>query len=176
MVKTGAVLYSSLLQWNASRLLGFMASANGDTARATRMAAVASTIEVSINTQLWNESAGVFMASTQLEHDRIDVWANAFAGASGFASAVQSRRIFEFVSTHEEELFFEGQLRQLPAPQQWAVAIGHQDVDGEWAGNPTGPASAAGGTVVTYQNGTCASPTPAAGLVGLLVVYRCGGG
>ena len=153
MVKTGAVLYSSILQWNASRLLGAMATASADTALASRMAAVTSRIKASADALLWNESAGMFMASTGIEHDRIDVWANAFAGASGFASAVQSRAIFAFVSRHERGLFFEGQLRQLPATQRWAIAMGIQHTDGMWAGNPTGPASAAGGTVVTYQNG-----------------------
>jgi hypothetical protein len=153
VVKTGAVLYSSILQWNASRLMGAMATASADTVLAARMAAVTAKIKASADALLWNESAGMFMASTGIERDRIDVWANAFAGASGFASAVQSRAIFEFVSQNERGLFFEGQLRQLPAPQQWAVAIGHQDIDGKWAGNPTGPASVAGSTVVTYQNG-----------------------
>eukprot|EP01050_Picozoa_sp_SAG11_P015586 SAG11_NODE_2037_length_3894_cov_3.210277_2_plen_349_part_00 len=153
VVKTGAVLYSSILSWNASRQLGAMATAAADTALATRMAAAAGRIKASADALLWNQSAGVFMASTGIEGDRVDVWANAFAGASGFASAAQSRAIFEFVSRHERGLFFEGQVRQLPAPQQWAVAMGHQNIDGMWAGNPTGPASAAGGTVVTYQNG-----------------------
>ena len=54
---------------------------------------------------------------------------------------------------NEQHLFFEGQLRQIVAPRQWAVAIGRQDIGGMWAGNPTGMADLAGGTVVMYQDG-----------------------
>ncbi len=39
-MKTGAVLYASVLQWNATRLLGSMAAASGDQALVDRMAKV----------------------------------------------------------------------------------------------------------------------------------------
>lgn len=102
VVKTGAVLYSSILQWNASRLLATMATAAGDSPLASRMEAAASQIKRSADALLWNVSAGAFIAATGIESDRIDIWANAFAGSSGFASTAQSQSIFEFVKKHEQ--------------------------------------------------------------------------
>ena len=37
------------------------------------------------------------MASTGIEHDRIDVWGNALAVASGLATPAQAASIFEYV-------------------------------------------------------------------------------
>ena len=37
------------------------------------------------------------MASTGAERDQVDVWGNAFAGASGFATPEQAQAIFECV-------------------------------------------------------------------------------
>ena len=120
----GNVLYSSLLQWNASRLLGTMAASAGDSTRAARMEAIAQKIKVGIDAQLWSSERGMFMASTEIENATIDVWANAFAGASGFASEAQARAIYDYFAAHEGDIFFEGQVRQVPAPQHWAVAMG----------------------------------------------------
>ena len=56
-----------------------------------------------------------------------------------------------FFVRHEGEIFFEGQVRQTPGHQHWAIAMGHQHINGPWAGNPTGLEDKAGGTVTTYQ-------------------------
>ena len=44
-----------------------------------------------------------------------------------------------------------GQVRQTPGHQHWAIAMGHQNIGGKWAGNPTGVQDNAGGTVDMYQ-------------------------
>ena len=44
-----------------------------------------------------SDAEGVFMASTGIEHDRVDVWGNAFAVASGLATPAQSTSIYEYV-------------------------------------------------------------------------------
>ncbi|MEC7291041.1 MAG: hypothetical protein VXW22_13210, partial [Pseudomonadota bacterium] len=49
----------------------------------------------------------------------VDVWGNALAVESGFTSPDQSRSIFEFFSDHQNEIFFEGQVRETPSPAQW---------------------------------------------------------
>jgi hypothetical protein len=123
-----------------------MAKASGDTQLEGRMRVLSTKLKTSADRLLWNESLGVFMATTGIEHDRIDLWANAMAGASGFASPTQSDAIFDFFQQHEHEIFFEGQVRQIPSFQQWAVAAGHDPV-GHTA------LDAAGATVVHYQNG-----------------------
>ena len=67
-------------------------------------------IKASVDRILWNDTLGVFMASSALEHDRVDIWANAMAGAIGFASENQSRAIFEFFDSNKDDIFFEGQV------------------------------------------------------------------
>ena len=118
-VKSGAVLYSSVLYWNASRLLATMARASGDAHVAEDFDARANRLQASATGALWDDSRGVFMASTGLESDNVDVWGNAFAGASGFVTAEQSRRIFEFFKREEANIFYEGQVREIPFPAQW---------------------------------------------------------
>lgn len=118
-IKSGDVLYESLLQWNASGLLASMAIAHGDMELEERMAALAARIKVAANAKLWDEAAGLFRASTGYEHDSIDVWGNAMAGAIGFASAEQSLSIHSYFVKNEADLFYDGQVREIPRPYQW---------------------------------------------------------
>ena len=144
VVKSGVVLYSNLLYWNASGLLWTMAAAEGDHALATRMAAVRTQIKTGVDRELWNSSSGIFLASTGIESGVVDVWGNALAGASGFASLSQAQSIFDFFKTNENTIFFEGQVRETAGAQHWDMALGH--LSGEVL-------DTAGGTVITYQNG-----------------------
>ena len=145
--KSGVVLYSSVLQWNASRLLGEMAEASGDKELARRMAILSDRIRVSANRMLWNVERGVFMASAGgTEEDRVDVWGNAMAGAIGFASKAQSQSIFNFFKANERNIFFEGQVRETPSPDHW-------DLVGYWGNTRPGNQKVAQATVVEYQNG-----------------------
>jgi hypothetical protein len=139
-VKTGDVLYSSVLYWNATRLLGGMARARGRADKAAQLEARAEQVRAAVTARLWSGTRGVFMASTGLESQNIDVWGNAFAGASGFATLEQAAAIFAFFRDQEANLFFEGQVRQVPLPTQWGDTSHAGYVD---------PRS----TVRTYQNG-----------------------
>eukprot|EP00040_Diaphanoeca_grandis_P043093 m.266966 g.266966 ORF g.266966 m.266966 type:complete len:535 (-) comp70459_c0_seq1:2-1606(-) len=121
--KSGDVLFSSVLYFNATKLIAQMAEKQGDMALAAQMNAEAKKIQAGATAILWNESLGVFMASTGIEKDRIDVWANALAAATGFTTVPQSAAIFQFFKTREKDIFFEGQVRQIPKPQQWESAI-----------------------------------------------------
>ena len=80
-----------MLHWNATRLLALMATRAGDSATAAEMHGRATTIKASADRELWDETQGVFRASTGVGRDNIDVWGNALAGAVGFASAAQVR-------------------------------------------------------------------------------------
>jgi len=75
-VKSGCVLYSSVLYWNATRLMAKMATATGDHALAATMSAEADKVQKAATKQLWNHQLGVFMASTGLERLNIDIWGN----------------------------------------------------------------------------------------------------
>lgn len=101
---------------------------------------------------LWSEEQGVYLASTGVERDRVDVWGNALAGASGFADASQAQSIFNFMRTREADLFYEGQVREIPKPHQWEVAMGLQAPP---RGAPVGPQSTAGATAVVYVQSMC---------------------
>ena len=144
IVKSGVVLYSNLLYWNATGLLGAMAATEGDHALATRMATVRTQIKRGVDRELWNSSSGIFLASTGIESGVVDVWGNALAAATGFASLSQTQSIFDFFKRNQNTIFFEGQVRETAGTQHWAMATGHL---------PSGAMDAAGGTVVNYQNG-----------------------
>ena len=108
--KTGDVLFSSLLYWNATRLMAAMARAQGDDTMAMALDTEAEKVRASVTAKLWNASLGVFMASTALESDKIDVWGNALAGAIGFVTEAQSTSIFAFFKEREADTFYEGQV------------------------------------------------------------------
>ena len=149
--KSGVVLYSSILQWNASRLMSAMAHGMGDVpsyvALATRMDLLSAQIKLSADRLLWSEKRGMFMAAAGgTEADQVDVWANAMAGAIGFASHRQTLSIFSFFKQEEKNIFFEGQVREIALPSHW-------DLVGYWGNEDPGQQKAAQATVVEYQNG-----------------------
>jgi len=132
---------------NAQRLIGEMAAKQGDTATAAKMAAQAAAVQAGVSKELWNVSVGMFMASNALESDKIDVWGNAMAGATGFATEAQSAAIFSFFKQREADIFYEGQVREIPKPQQWAATR----LTSEWAGDVGGETDGTDGRI--YQNG-----------------------
>jgi hypothetical protein len=145
-VKSGCVLYSSVLYWNATRLMAGMATATGDHALAASMQAEADKVQKAATQLLWNEQAGVFMASTGLERLNIDIWGNAMAGAMGFTSSSQDARIFEYFQKNEAKIFYEGQVREIPFPTQWTDRSTGRGMDPM---APTYPVA----SQRTYQNG-----------------------
>ena len=127
-IMSGKLFYTSVLYWNASRLVSDMARQSGDAALATKMDAQAAKIQAAVTAKLWNQSMGVFMASTGIENASIDVWGNALAGGSGFATAQQSAKIFQFFKTREADIFYEGShVRQVPKHDNWSVVRGLWD-------------------------------------------------
>jgi len=118
-VKSGCVLYSSILYWNATKLMHKMATDTGDTALAASMLAEADKVQKAATKILWNDQLGVFMASTGLERNNVDIWANAMAGAMGFATAAQDAKMFKYFQDNEDKIFYEGQVRETPFPTQW---------------------------------------------------------
>ena len=144
-VKSGNVLYSSLLYWNATRLMAEMAKETGDKELAQRMIKTAAQVQQAANKAFWNDKLGVYMASTGLERNNIDVWGNAMAGAMGFTTPDQDSKMFQWFSANEDKIFFEGQVREIPFPNQWTM---RSTIDP----NPKHPSDPMA-TVRTYQNG-----------------------
>ena len=120
IVKTGNELYSSILFWDASRRLAAAFELAGNASAANRFRLKASQVEANFSSAFWNETYGMFMATTGLESDRIDVWGSAYAALAGLALPEQARRVANFLATNRSQIFFAGQTRQLPAPQVWS--------------------------------------------------------
>lgn len=154
-IKSGEVLYSSILHWNASLELADMAYAAGDLRVAAELRASAARIQSAATARLWNATAGVFMASTGIGRGNIDVWGNAAAGATGFATAAQADSIFKFFKAREADIFYEGQVREIPKQEHWAEVrwiSGQYDLDPEYGEQPD-PTPAALALAPVYQNG-----------------------
>ena len=139
-IKSGNVLYSSILYWNATLEIAAMAEEYGDLSLKNRLEKEALKIQESASKQLWNDNLGVFMASTGLEKTNIDLWVNAMAGAINFANEKQSIQIYNYFKQNENDIFYEGQVREIPFPTQWTDKSIGKSID---------PMS----TIRIYQNG-----------------------
>ena len=98
-----------------------MATATGDHALATTMLAQADKVQKAATKILWNEQLGVFMASTGLERENVDIWGNAMAGAMGFTTPAQDAKMFAYFKANEDKIFYEGQVHEIrwhPRTQQ----------------------------------------------------------
>ena len=117
----GDMLHRAALYWNATGILADLYAAAGPASapQAGRLQAQAGRVRAQITKELWNETLGVFVAATALESDRISVWGNALAGASGLATAAQAAAIYAMFRDREADIFFEGQVRQVSAPYFW---------------------------------------------------------
>ena len=129
------------------RLIGEMATMQGDNATAVKMAQQAAAVQAAVTKELWNASVGMFMASNGVASQNIDIWGNAMAGATGFATEEQSRAIFSFFKRREADIFYEGQVREIPKPQQWAATRWRT----EWNETVGGDNDGTDGRI--YQNG-----------------------
>ena len=124
-----------------------MASKQGDNATAAKMALQAAAVQATVTKELWNASVGMFMASNGVASESIDIWGNAMAGAIGFATEAQSKAIFSFFKRRESDIFYEGQVREIPKPQQWAATRWQT----EWNETVGGDKDGTDGRL--YQNG-----------------------
>ena len=144
--KSGCVFYSSVLYWNATRQMAEMATETGDYKLATSMQAEAERVRKAATEILWNDKLGVFMASTGLEKLNVDIWGNAMAGAMGFTTPAQDAKMFKYFQVNEENIFYEGQVREVPFPTQWTDTSTGDGLD---PNSPSDP----GATRRIYQNG-----------------------
>jgi hypothetical protein len=111
---SGDVLYSSVLYWNATSILADLYTSAGPAyaSEAVSLRAQAAQVRAQITKELWNGTLGAFVAATELESDRISVWGNALAAASGLASPSQATAIYEMLIRNEGlDVFWEGQVR-----------------------------------------------------------------
>ena len=96
VAKTGDVLFSSLLYWQASRMVASLFRQIGDSTSAADFNQRARNIEMHLK-NLWDETAGMFLAAS---HDcrQIDIWGNAFAIDINFPLGSKKDRIVDYLA------------------------------------------------------------------------------
>ena len=132
VVKTGHTFYASVLYYEACLLMARMATfaSDGDRSKAAssrrdlpamaaRFREQAERTKAAINARFWDAAQGGYRASTGIEADRIDVWGTGLAASLNVTNATQGARVFRFFSENRRHIFFEGQVREVLAPQRW---------------------------------------------------------
>jgi hypothetical protein len=130
VAKSGGLLFSSLLDWEANRrLIELEEMASAPTANyADRMAEIESGLDA-----LWDDESGAFLAATG-DCRQIDVWGNAFAISIGCLRGERRDRVLAFLRDRYDDYALRGQIRHLLRGEYWESLL--KDVPPE-----------------TYQNG-----------------------
>jgi uncharacterized protein YcfL len=132
--KTGALLFSSILQWEAYRAVAEMESETGHSSRSTDYAKRADQIKAALQV-FWNDREGMFHAATQ-DCNQIDIWGSAYAVYSGLANEEQAKRIAAYLRAHHAALMQKGQLRHCAPGEYWQRGLTPKDQyqnGGHWA-------------------------------------------
>jgi len=117
IAKTGELLFSSLLYWEASRELAALFEKTGDSARVVDFGAKAGAIERNLGS-LWDEKAGMFLAASA-DCRQIDIWGNAYAVYARFPLGPKKERIINYLVRNYSRFIYRGQVRHLPEPEFW---------------------------------------------------------
>ena len=118
--KTGACLFSSLLEVSARREFAAMLAAAGSADRAAEERAAAGRIAAAINRTFWDESVGLYRAATVRcrEHD---VFGSAYAVWLGVAEGERARRIATVFRDRYADFVLDGQVRHLSKGDYWEL-------------------------------------------------------
>lgn len=113
--------YPSALYFQASLQLAELAGRAGNASMAADFARRAALIKAAFTPAFWNASEGMFHAAAAggAEANRIDVWGSALAADVGLASPAQEAAMAAFLTTNAAAIFYEGQVREIPAPHFW---------------------------------------------------------
>ena len=139
--KSGDELFCSLLLVQASRQLADLLEAGDRAADARSWRQEAERISASVRRIFWDESAGLFHATTRTCNVP-DIWGSAFAVWLDVATKEQAQRIALYFKEHYDELVLHGQLRHTPGFLDWngqrtAANSGVYQSGGFW-GTPVG--------------------------------------
>ena len=116
IAKTGHVLFTSLLYYQACEELARLGEATGSE-YAGEYRRRANLIKQNIHI-LWDEESGMFFAADR-DCRQIDIWGSMFAVHLGAATEAQNDRIVEYFITHWDGLVKWGQVRHLPPGEVW---------------------------------------------------------
>jgi hypothetical protein len=137
VIKEGAVLYTSVLYYEAATTLAASLRAAGNFSTAAAFETQAAAIKSSITDVFWSANDSALFASTGAGGSgHVDVWGTAYAVAAGLVDDERAGRICEdFLRDRAHHLYHNGHVRNLPSPDLWPL-LWRKDV----------PAN-------TYQNG-----------------------
>ena len=121
VAKTGELLFSSLLYWEASNKLIKMCKNIGDLSSAEEFQSRVDSIEKNI-TSLWDEESGMFQAASGCCR-QIDIWGNAYAVYIGFPLGDKKSRIIDYLAENFNAIAMKGQVRHLPKPDHWEKTL-----------------------------------------------------
>lgn len=135
VAKTGGLLFTSLLFWEASRCMASLYGRTGNEACAARWASEAERVRQALS-DLWDDGEGMFLAATD-DCRQVDVWGSAYAVYIGVADDSRSKRIAEWLDRHYGEVVWEGMVRHIREPEGWQrmlteVGVGTYQNGGFW--------------------------------------------
>jgi len=136
VAKTGKVLFSSLLYWEACLLLATMAQKAEDHDMAHTWFEAAEHTGRALP-EFLDHRTNMFRAATE-DCRQADLWGSAYAGVIRAASKTETKRIAEFFFDNYEDCILRGNVRHLPGQQTWErmlteVAPGTYQNGGYWA-------------------------------------------
>ncbi|MEA3400479.1 MAG: hypothetical protein U9R79_04465 [Armatimonadota bacterium] len=117
VAKTGEVLFSSLLYWEACMLLAKMCQRveHHDGAHVWFEAAEHTN---RVLREFYDEPSGMMVAA-RVDCEQMDVWGSCYAGVIRALSKSETARIGEWLFDRYEDCFLRGCVRHLPAPEYW---------------------------------------------------------
>ncbi|HPI72028.1 MAG TPA: hypothetical protein PK843_00365 [bacterium] len=119
--KTGELLFSSLLYWEASQRLATLFDKCRNPENAQTFRSRARLIEQHADA-LWDEASGMFFAASQ-DCRQIDIWGNAYAVYIAFPLGDKKTRIVRYLADHFDRYVYSGQIRHLPEPEVWEKTL-----------------------------------------------------
>jgi hypothetical protein len=119
VAKTGDLLFSSLLYWEACRAMATMAAWCDSDAEAygTEAERVVAALD-----GLWDDEAGAYRAAA-VTCRQIDIWGNAFALHLGCLPHHRAARVCAFLRDHYDAIAYKGQIRHLPGDATWEATL-----------------------------------------------------
>jgi len=119
--KTGNLLFSSLLYYEAASLLAEMSAETGREDIEQAYSAEADQVKESLES-LWDDSSNLFLAASG-DCRQPDIWGSAYAVYIGATTEEQRERICHFFMENYDKVVMEGQVRHLIAGTYWEKII-----------------------------------------------------
>ena len=120
VIKEGAVLYTSILYYDAAIILAKTLLSLGNATAAALFQSRAAKIKANVIDAFWSVSDSAFFASNGSGGaGEVDVWGTAYAVAAGLVDDDDDKAdkiCRDFLQGQQEKLFYRGHVRNLPYP------------------------------------------------------------